>query len=471
MPESIDVVIIGAGLAGLTAAREVTKAGYSCVVLEARARVGGRTYTHKLDKGIVDLGAAWINDTNQSQMFALAEELKLELIEQNTTGNAVLLDHDGSAKPFPYGKLPPFDDETTTHLAHIRDTVEADCQKLSAARPTSTHLDSITFAAYVQSLGASPLALSIASIWTRAMVGQEPEDVSALLFLNYCKCGGGLLQMRSDQKGGGQHLRIRTGTQSFSEGLKNMLPAGTVRLSSPVDSITQQGDGHVLVTTQNTPDMPLLARKVITSVPGPALKHITFTPPLSPAKRLLIDSFRYGFYQKVMIVFKTCFWAHTTGIPNCGLIQSFSDLHPAAVVRDTSSPLDDKHVLTFFVAGNPGRAWSALPKPEREEALFRQAADAFLSGDLARLKSEVVEVIDFEWRNEHWNGYGCPSPCLAPGVWSAIESEGGAEVLAQAAGNVHFVGTETSDVWRGYMEGAVRSGARGAREVLADLKR
>jgi NADPH-dependent 2,4-dienoyl-CoA reductase/sulfur reductase-like enzyme len=107
MPESVDVVIIGAGLAGLTAAREVTKAGYSCVVLEARARVGGRTYTHTLDKGIVDLGAAWINDTNQSQIFALAEELKLELIEQNTTGNAVLLDHDGSAKPFPYGELPP----------------------------------------------------------------------------------------------------------------------------------------------------------------------------------------------------------------------------------------------------------------------------------------------------------------------------------------------------------------------------
>jgi monoamine oxidase len=329
----------------------------------------------------------------------------------------------------------------------------------------------MTFAAYVRSLGASPLALSIASIWTRAMVGQEPEDISALQFLNYCKCGGGLMQMRSDRKGGGQHLRIRTGTQSFSEGLKEMLPAGTVRLSSPVDSITQQSDGHVLVTMLNAPDTPLLARKVITSIPPPALKHVTFTPALPPAKSLLIESFRYGFYQKVMIVFKTCFWATNAQAPNCGLIQSFSDLHPAAVVRDTSSPLDGKHVLTFFVAGNPGRAWSALPKPEREEALFCQAADAFLSGDLARLKAEVVEVIDFEWRNEHWNGYGCPSPCLAPGVWTAIESEGGAEVLVQAAGNVHFVGTETSDVWRGYMEGAVRSGLRGAQEVLKGLKR
>jgi monoamine oxidase len=59
--------------------------------------------------------------------------------------------------------------------------------------------------------GASEKGLATVSIWTRAMLGCEPSELSALFFLDYCKSGGGLLQMRSDQKSGGQHLRIRQG--------------------------------------------------------------------------------------------------------------------------------------------------------------------------------------------------------------------------------------------------------------------
>lgn len=83
-PESVDVVIVGAGLAGLTAASKVLAAGFSCVVLEARSRVGGRTWSSQTSdgKGIVDLGAAWINDTNQSKIFDLARQFGLEILEQ-----------------------------------------------------------------------------------------------------------------------------------------------------------------------------------------------------------------------------------------------------------------------------------------------------------------------------------------------------------------------------------------------------
>ena len=304
------------------------------------------------------------------------------------------------------------------------------------------------------------------------MLGQEPEGISALFFLNYCKSGGGLMQMRSDRKGGGQHLRIRSGTQSFSLGLVDALPPSTIRLSSPVASVNQTTDGTVHIKTLNDPHKTICTSKVISSIPPPALQHIAFHPPLPASKRLLIESFQYGYYQKVMLVFRTPFWTHPCGTnqtPHCGLIQSFTG--PAAVVRDTSSPVDDKHILTFFVAGDAGHAWSTLPQQEREEALLKQAADAFCRGDLSKVKEQLVGVVGFEWKNEHWNGYGCPSPSLRPGVWDAIEAEGGAEVLGQRTGNVHFVGTETSDVWKGYMEGAVRSGLRGAREVLEDLKK
>lgn len=106
--KSFDVVVIGAGLAGLTAAQAVIKEGLSCRVLEARDRVGGRTFSERLPSGdgVIDQGAAWINDTNQSRMIALARRYGAELIEQNTTGNCVLQDHDGTLIHFPYGDLP-----------------------------------------------------------------------------------------------------------------------------------------------------------------------------------------------------------------------------------------------------------------------------------------------------------------------------------------------------------------------------
>jgi monoamine oxidase len=85
---SVDVVVVGGGLSGLQAAHDIQKAGYSCVVLEARDRVGGKTWSQPTKGGsIVDVGAAWINDSNQSKMFALAKRFGFELIEQNTNGN------------------------------------------------------------------------------------------------------------------------------------------------------------------------------------------------------------------------------------------------------------------------------------------------------------------------------------------------------------------------------------------------
>lgn len=103
-----DVLVLGAGLAGLSAANKITASGLTCLVLEARDRVGGRTWSQPLPsgEGTIDLGAAWINDTNQSRMFELAKLFGAELIEQNTKGDVVLQHADGGLMSFPYGELP-----------------------------------------------------------------------------------------------------------------------------------------------------------------------------------------------------------------------------------------------------------------------------------------------------------------------------------------------------------------------------
>ncbi|KAL3491535.1 hypothetical protein BJX62DRAFT_251362 [Aspergillus germanicus] len=468
----VDVVIIGTGLAGLTAAHEITRAGLSCGILEARDRVGGKTWSMQLENGMgtIDLGAAWINDTNQSRVYGLAKRFGAELIEQNTHGNAVLQDFDGNCTPFVYGELPNFDAATKAHLAEIRDMCEADCQALDVWKPRDSKLDSLTFEAYLRSRGASPAALATATVWTRAMLGQDPRDISALFFLHYCKSGGGLLRMRSDRKGGGQHLRIRQGTQMFALGLADSLPEGVVQLSTPVQQIVRGGREAITVYTRSggAQETSYTARKLITTIPTPALRNITFHPKLPLSKQAWIASTTYGYYTKAMMEFTAPFWVERG---YCGLAQSFTG--PASVIRDTSSPQDDKHILTCFMSGDPGVAWAALSKEGREEALLAQLEQLFgLSTDSdsdsdsdVDIRKLFVQLSTYEWSKDECAGWGCPSTALTPGVLDAV----GGEALREPWGDVHFAGTETAGEWKGYMEGAVRSGERAAGEVLEAL--
>ncbi|KAL4779260.1 hypothetical protein BJX76DRAFT_365447 [Aspergillus varians] len=454
--ETADVLIIGAGLAGLTAAHDVIRAGLSCIVLEARDRVGGKTWSQRTSdgKGVIDLGAAWINDTNQSRVYALAKRYGAELIEQNTQGNGILEDWDGNVLSFPYGEVPNFDEATRNNVAEIRDMCEADCQALDIWRPRNTALDALTLEAYLRSRGASDAALGTAAVWTRAMLGVEPCDISALYFLNYCKSGGGLLIMRSDRKDGGQYLRIRGGTQTFSKGLAASLPNNVVRLESPVHTVVREIGSSVKVQTSGS---VFSARKVITTVPGPVLKTIAFHPPLPPAKRAWVESLYYGYYTKAMMEFKSPFWV-ARGF--CGLANSF--IGPAGVIRDSCIPQDNKFVLTCFMGGEPGRAWAALSTPEREKTLLAQLSRLY---GVSNLEDQFLQMTAYEWAHDEFAGLGCPCTSMPPGVLDTLGGNG----LRAPIGNLHFAGTETAGEWKGYMEGAIRSGERAAAEVVKDL--
>lgn len=323
--------------------------------------------------------------------------------------------------------------------------------------PQDTRLDSITFEAYLRSQNISEKAMWTATTWTRAMLGVDPRDVSALFFLNYCKSGGGLLQMRSDRKGGGQHLRIRQGTQTISERLAGGLLPGTVQLNTAVKQVALDGPSAINVTAAD--GSIYRARKVITTVPSPVLKTIDFVPALHPVKLAWSESAGYGYYSKAMMVFKTPFWVNK-GF--CGLAQSFTG--PAAVIRDSCSPADNKHVLTCFMGGPPAQEWAALPEPERQEKLLDQLGALF--GVENTIKQDFVEMVMYEWSSDELSGYGCPCAHLPPGVLQSL----GPNALREPVGNLHFAGTETAGEWKGYMEGAVLSGERAAKGVIDEMK-
>jgi monoamine oxidase len=132
------------------------------------------------------------------------------------------------------------------------------------------------------------------------------------------------------------------------------------------------------------------------------------------------------------------------------------------VIRDTSIPVDSQYSLTLFIGGAPGLAWSKLPQHERRAQALTQVANIFGVEHEADVY-KPIEIFEQEWSKEQWSK-GAPCPATTPGLLAAAGN-----ALTEPVGNIHFVGTETSAVWSGYMEGAVRSGVRGAKEVVEKL--
>ncbi|MAD84270.1 MAG: hypothetical protein CL912_15005 [Deltaproteobacteria bacterium] len=177
MSEIFDTIIIGAGLSGLQAALDLHSAKRSFLVLEARSRVGGKTKSvERTDgKGIQELGAAWLNDTNQSYVWEYAKRFGLTPVVQNTEGLVAAEDAHGICHMFPFGELPKFGEAVRSNIVTLRDEVErASLDPETFKEPMCDKLDGLSFEQYCTDLGAGPEALLTARVWSRGTLGQDP---------------------------------------------------------------------------------------------------------------------------------------------------------------------------------------------------------------------------------------------------------------------------------------------------------
>ncbi len=245
---------------------------------------------------------------------------------------------------------------------------------------------------------------------------------------------------------------MNPGTQSISEGLAESLPPGSVKLNTAVKSVVQEEGG---VEVHSTDGYIFRGRKVILAFSTPLYQKVTFLPPLPTGKALLAASTRLGYYTKVLATYSKPWWREN-GLS--GASQSF--LGPAAATRDTSEDSQSRFRLTSFIAGGPGERWSQLSPTERRETALAQFSFLFGSNDAYH----PIEYIEYQWSSEEWS-LGCPCPYTPPGVLTKVGN-----CLTEPLGHVHFVGTETAVEWKGYMEGALASGTRGADEVRTLLR-
>jgi monoamine oxidase len=300
-------------------------------------------------------------------------------------------------------------------------------------------------------MGATDIVRRLVNTWTAAMLGVESTQVSAIFFLHYCQTGGGLLQMRSDDIGGGQNLRFRHGSQSLCHALRDGLSLNTVQYSAAVQSIEQDPHNGCLVITRD--GRKFRSERVISTIPSVFLNQIAFSPSLSADKIWLSAHSTLGFYAKVFLIYSEPWW-RKLGL--CGLAQGFNG--PVALTRDASSDEDGLFALVCFVVGNRGQEWAQQDEPDRLAEVIAHV-DRIYGVKIPR----PLETREQIWNEEEFS-QGAPCPIVPA---SCLRSLG--QDQWRPEGFIHFAGTETSSVWKGYMEGALYAGGRAAREVIEIL--
>lgn len=241
------------------------------------------------------------------------------------------------------------------------------------------------------------------------------------------------------------------------------LKANSLWLSTPVTHIEQCKETSVC-TVRSANNAIFRAKKVILSAATPLYRKIEFTPPLPAEKQRLAQENILGYYSKMIFVFEKPWW-RTAGFS--GEIKA-QDLGPILFSVDSSIPDDDQWSISCFIVGRRGLEWSKLSQEERYSSAWSQLRSAFERVDLESWKIEVPEPInslEFEWSKQEFF-QGGPCPMSPPGLLSSVDGA----AVRKPFDNVHFVGTETALEWKGYMEGAIRSGDRGAEEVIAALR-
>jgi monoamine oxidase len=444
--EGLDVVVVGAGFAGLAAARELTRQGREVLVLEGRDRVGGRSFTGSVAGLPADMGGTFVGPT-QDAVLALAAELEIPTTPVYDEGKNVI-QWRGWNRAYG-GTIPKLTLAGLLDIARLRWQFNRVARSVPVATPwdarTATKLDGLSLADWLRSVHANGESRDLLTIMARVTWGCEPDDVSMLHAARYAHAAGGLDRLL-DVKDGAQQDHFAAGTQQIARAMAADLGTRVV-LEAPVRAIARHDAGVTITSDRGAAK----ARFVIVAIPPAHRAAIEFTPALPPEYDELASHWPQGRLSKAYAAYSTPFW-RASGYSG----QALSDTGPVFITFDVSPHTDDgPGVLMGFA---DARAFDSLPTEQRRRDTLRCFASLF--GDEALTP---LDYADHRWGAEEF-APGGPTAAVPPGSWTRY-----GRWLREPVGPIHWAGTETADEWTGYLDGAVRSGQRAAAEVAALL--